>query len=75
MIDRNEVLRAGVTGIFYPTVQRGYTVAKGTLLGRITDFHGRTIEEIRAPFDGEMLYVVATPPVTKGEPLGMIGSR
>jgi hypothetical protein len=74
-IDRNEVLRAGVTGMFYPEVERGHTVAKGARLGRITDFHGRTLEEIIAPFDGEMLYVVGTPPVSKGEPLGMIGSR
>ena len=74
-IERNEVLRAGVTGIFYPEVASGHTVAKGALLGRITDFHGRTLEEVRAPFDGEMLYVVGTPPVRKGEPLGMIGSR
>ncbi len=74
-IERNEVLRAGVAGIFYPEVASGHTVAKGALLGRITDFHGRTLEEVRAPFDGEMLYVVGTPPVSKGEPLGMIGSR
>ncbi len=74
-IERNEVLRAGVTGIFYAEAANGHTVAKGALIGRITDFHGRILEEIRAPFDGEMLYVVGTPPVSKGEPLGMIGSR
>jgi uncharacterized protein len=75
LIERNEVLRAGVTGIFYAEVERGHTVAKGTRLGRITDFHGRTIEEVRAPFDGEILYVVATPPVSTGEPVAMVGSR
>ena len=74
-LERSEVLRAGVTGIFYGDVQRGHTVAKGARLGRITDFHGKTIEEVRAPFDGEILYVVATPPVSKGEPVAMIGSR
>ena len=74
-IDRNEVLRAGVTGIFYPEVERGHTVAKGARLGRITDLHGRTLEEIRAPYDGEILYIVGTPPVSKGEPVGMIGTR
>jgi predicted deacylase len=75
LIDRNEVLRAGVTGMFYAEVEKGHTVAKGTRLGRITDFHGKTIEEVRAPFDGEILYVVGTPPVSKGEPLAMVGSR
>jgi predicted deacylase len=75
LIERNEVLRAAVTGMFYAEVEKGHTVAKGTRLGRITDFHGTTVEEIRAPFDGEVLYVVGTPPVSKGEPLAMVGSR
>jgi predicted deacylase len=75
LLERSEVLRAGVTGIFYAEIERGHTVAKGTRLGYITDFHGKTIEEVRAPFDGEILYVVATPPVSKGEPVAMIGSR
>jgi hypothetical protein len=75
LLERSEVLRAGVTGIFYAEVERGHTVARGTRLGYITDFHGKTIEEIRAPFDGEILYVVDTPPVSKGEPVGMVGAR
>lgn len=75
MIERNEVIRAGFTGIFYADVERGHTVAKGARIGRITDFHGRTLEEVTAPFDGEILYVVATPPMTKGEPVAMIGAR
>jgi predicted deacylase len=74
-IGRNEVMRAGVTGIFYPAVERGRTVAKGSRIGHITDFHGRVIEEIVATFDGEILYIVGTPPVSKGEPVVMIGSR
>ena len=72
-LDQNIVLRASVTGIFYPVVKRGETVKKGAPFGRITDFHGKTLEEVTAPFDGEVLYVVATPPVSKGEPLGMVG--
>ena len=75
MLTRNEVLRAGATGLFYPAVERGHTVSKGGLIGRITDFHGRTLEEIRAPFDGEILYVIGTPPMTAGEPVGMIAAR
>ena len=75
LIDRNEVLRAPVTGLFFAEVKEGRTVAKGTRLGRIVDFHGRLLREIVAPFDGEMLYVVGTPPVSEGEPLGMIGAR
>jgi predicted deacylase len=70
-----EVLRSGATGIFYAAVEKGQMVTKGTRLGRVTDFHGRTLEEVAAPFDGEVLYVVGTPPVSKGEPLAFVGSK
>jgi uncharacterized protein len=72
-IGRDVVLRAGATGLLQPAVAPGQTVAAGTLLARITDFHGGALEDIRAPFAGEVLYVVNTPPITKGEPVGMIG--
>ena len=62
------------TGIFYPAVERGHTVAQGTLIGRVTDFHGKVIEEIRAPFAGEILYVIGTPAISKGEPVAFVGS-
>lgn len=73
-LGRNLVLTSGQTGIWYPAVERGHSVSEGALIGRITDFAGRTIEEVRAPFSGEMLYVVGTPPTTKGEPLGFIAA-
>jgi predicted deacylase len=72
-IGRNEVIRAGATGIFHPMVERGHTVAAGAVLGRITDFHGRTVETLTAPFDGEVLYVIGTPPISKGEPVAFVG--
>lgn len=72
-IDRNIVLRSPATGTFHARVQPGHTVAQGTLLGVLTDFFGNPIQEIRAPFAGIVLYVVATPPVREGEPLGMVG--
>lgn len=72
-IDKNVVLRSGHTGIFYATVRRDEMVAEGTLLGYVTDFFGAKLEEIRAPFGGVMLYVVATPPISEGEPVGMVG--
>ena len=28
---------------------------------------------LRAPFAGEILYILGTPPVSKGEPLAMVG--
>jgi uncharacterized protein len=72
-IDRSEVITSTATGIFYPTVERDHSVAAGTLLGRITDFHGQIVQEIKAPFGGIVLYVLGTPPISKGEPVAFIG--
>ena len=74
-LGRNEVLRSQFTGLLYPMVEPGQTVAQGTIVARVTDFHGKLLEEIRSPFAGEILYVVATPPVTKGEPVGFVAER
>ena len=70
--EKTEVLRAPVTGVWRPVVDQMHTVAKDALLGRILDPFGNVLREVRAPFAGEMLYVVGTPPVSEGEPLGMI---
>jgi predicted deacylase len=74
-IGRNEVLRAGHTGVLHAEVKPDEHVTTGDLVARITDFHGRMLEEIKAPFAGQVLYVVATPPITKGEPVAFIGQR
>jgi predicted deacylase len=72
-IDRTEVLRSSHTGIWYATVERGQTVQQGTMIGYLTDFFGSKLEEIRAPFGGVVMYVVATPAMSSGEPVAMIG--
>lgn len=70
---RTVVLTSPATGIWYPMVERGHTVQEGTVIGVVTDFFGGTGTLVRAPFAGAVLYVVATPATTAGEPLGMIG--
>jgi predicted deacylase len=72
-IDRAEVLRAPVTGVWHPVVEKMQSVATGRLLGNLTDPFGAVLHEVRAPFAGEVVYVVATPPVSAGEPLCEIG--
>lgn len=72
-IDHYEVLRSPVLGTFQARVQPNQSVVKGTLLGVITDFFGNPVQEVRAPFAGIMMYVVSTPPVSPGDPLGMVG--
>ena len=70
---RTEVLRSPGTGVWHPRVERGQSVQKGAVIGVLTDFFGATQAEIRAPFGGIVLYVVGTPAMSQGEPMGMIG--
>lgn len=69
------VLTSPETGAWHPAVERAHTVAKGAVIGRITDFFGTVIAEVKAPFDGEVMYVVGTPAMSKGEPVAMIATR
>lgn len=71
--ERTEVLRSPATGVWHPKVERGQSVQKGALIGVLTDFFGERRTEIRAPFGGIVLYVVGTPAMSQGEPMGMIG--
>ena len=73
-VERTQVLTSPATGTWHHAVERGHTVTQGTLIGRLTDFFGNTIAEVRAPFAGEVLYVVATPAMSRGEPVAMIGA-
>lgn len=70
---RTEVIRSPATGVWHPRVERGQSVQKGALIGILTDFFGEQQAEIRAPFGGIVLYVVGTPAMSQGEPMGMIG--
>jgi len=72
-IEPSVVLRSPLAGVWHPAVRKMQSVAQGTLVGRVTDPFGRVLHEARAPFAGEVLYVVATPPVSAGEPLAGIG--
>ena len=72
-LDRSQVLTSPETGIWYPLVERGHTVQKGTVIGYVTDFFGTRMGDVVAPFAGAVLYVIGTPATSKGEPLAMIG--
>lgn len=73
-LERTEVLRSPETGVWHPSVERGHTVAAGAEIGVLTDFFGNVLARVRAPFAGEILYVIGTPAISKGEPLGMVGA-
>ena len=66
-LDPAEVLNSPATGILYPRVERNAMVKKGAVLAHITDFFGKKIADVKAPFAGVVLYVVATPPITEAD--------
>ena len=72
---RTEVMRSPARGVWHAAVQRGQRVEPGALWGWVTDEFGGNRQEIRAPFAGIVLYVVATPAMNPGEPVGMVGSE
>lgn len=67
------VLTSPVTGTFHAAVQRSEYVAQDAVVGRVTDFAGRPLAEIRAPFAGVVLYVIGSPAMAQGEPAAFIG--
>ena len=73
-LEPSEVLTSPKTGVLHPQVEPGHSVAAGTLLAIVTDFFGREVARVTAPFAGEVLYVVATPPISEGEPVAMIAT-
>jgi predicted deacylase len=73
-LDPVEVIGSPETGILYERVERGQMVKKGAVLAHITDFFGDRIAEVLSPLDGIVLYIVATPPIVKGQPIGCVGA-
>jgi predicted deacylase len=72
---RTEVLRSPISGTWHAAVARNQVVREGQLWGWVTDAFGQGRTDVRAPFAGRVLYVVATPAMTQGEPLGMVGAQ
>jgi predicted deacylase len=63
---------AAYTGIFTPVVTRGRAIKRGELLGRVHDYAGRLLEEIRSPADGYAMYGLTGPPVRTGDSVAII---
>jgi len=61
-------------GLFFAKARKAQMVEKGSLLGVVTDFFGKQIYELRAPFAGEILYIIGTPPISAGEPLAFVAA-
>lgn len=72
-VQEYKIIRAENDGLFYPLVNGGHHVQKDEKVGYLTDFFGNTIQEVRAPFNGIVLYIIGTPPMNKGEPMVSVG--
>jgi predicted deacylase len=72
-LDPAPVIASPATGLLYPRVKRDQNVKKGETLALITDFFGKKIAEVKSPVAGKVLYIVATPPIVEGQPVGCIG--
>ena len=73
-IEPHVVLTSPAAGLWYPAVRPDQQVTNGTALGRLTDYFGEVIGEVLSPLDGVVLYVVASPAMGRGEPIGMVGA-
>jgi len=73
-LDPVEVVTSPVTGILYPLVEPDQMVEECAPLARITDFFGRDLVTVQSPIAGKVLYVVATPPMVKGQPVACVGT-
>ena len=69
-----EVITSPGTGTWHPSVKPNHYVLRGALLGRLTDYFGDLIAEVRSPIDGIVLYMVVSPAMSEGEPIGMVGT-
>jgi len=74
-VEKYQIIRSEhKEGLYYPLVSRGDHVQEGQLVGYLTDYFGNRLQYIRSPYDGIVLYIIATPPMSEGEPMVMIGS-
>jgi predicted deacylase len=72
-IEPSQVLTSPETGAWHPAVVPDQHVEAGDLLGRLTDYFGNPIAEVRSPLAGIVTYVVVSPSMGKGEPVAMVG--
>jgi predicted deacylase len=72
-IEPSEVLTSPESGTWHPVVVPDQRLEEGALVGRLTDYFGEMIAEVRSPIAGVVTYVVVSPAMGKGEPVAMVG--
>ncbi len=59
-------------GFYYPKVEPGQTVEAGQEFGVITDVEGNVLQRAVVPTAGQVLYVVTSLAINRGDPLGTV---
>ncbi|MDT0607441.1 succinylglutamate desuccinylase/aspartoacylase family protein [Croceitalea rosinachiae] len=67
-------IRSNKKGIFYSSYKAGDSVQKDAVVGYTTDEFGTILEEYKASKSGIILYMLATPPINKGNTVMCISS-
>jgi predicted deacylase len=60
-------------GLYFPLVSRGDHVQQGEVVAYLTDYFGNKLQDVKSPHDGIILYIIATPPMSLGEPMVSVG--
>ncbi|WP_190810504.1 succinylglutamate desuccinylase/aspartoacylase family protein [Flagellimonas sp. S3867] len=68
-------VRAPRAGMFVPEVQNGEQVAKGQILGLVTDTYAKKNKKVKAPFEGYVFCINNQAVVNQGDALFHIGSK
>jgi predicted deacylase len=72
-IDPVVSITAEQNGVFHPRVDRDAHVAKGAVIGVVTDYHNRKLQDILAAEAGIVLFIRALPSLKKGDTIVSIG--
>lgn len=65
-------IKSDYDGIFYPFVDKGQSISKGTLLGYTSDYWGNKVEEYISPYSGIVVMIKSSPSIKKGETISII---
>lgn len=72
-LNRFEWLYSENAGMFYPSVSIDEDVNEGQAVGRIGSLSGETLEQVRSPLSGRVLFTTTSPAVTQNGLLMGIG--
>jgi len=73
-LSRNVWVRSEVNGCLYVDPALGDHVEEGQTLGRIEDFFGNPLQELKATMTGMVFYLVTSLAITTGDPILGIGA-